>query len=220
MMRVARVVSFVFVGLLAITARSQAQTAAPAASDSRYFAAFDAAATFGHHSSGAFGGEVGMKITGPLGVSIEGGQMKNVGTEELDARALVIANAVGATASSSYRVNFFDVAVRYAPAMGWKAQPYVLFGGGVAQVRAKTELAVNGTTVEPETLGVQFGTDLNGSVRKGLITVGGGVMYPVYNRVFVDGSFRYAHILAKTSEVENDKGINTARAQIGIGITF
>ena len=223
MMRVARVASFVIVGFLVMAARSQAQTPAPAASTSKFFAAFDAAATFGHKSSGAFGGEVGMNhIWGPLGASIEGGQMKNVGTEELDARALVIANAVGATASASYRANFFDIAVRYTPTMkmNFKGQPYVLFGAGVAEVRAETALAVNGTTVAPESLGVAFGTDLNGTVRKALIVFGGGVMYPVTNRIFVDGSFRYGRILPKTSETENDTGINTARAQVGVGIVF
>lgn len=221
MMRVARVVSFVLIGSLALVARSHAQTPVVGADAYKFFAAFDAAATFGHKSSGAFGGEVGMPhVMGPLGVSFEFGQMKNVGTEDLDARAQLIANAVGATASASYKANYFDVAARYAPTMGWKAQPYVLFGVGIAQVRAETALAVNGNTVPPESLGVQFGTDLNGTVKKPLIVFGGGAMYPLTERVFVDGSFRYGRILPKTSETENDKGINTARAQIGVGFRF
>lgn len=220
MMRVARVVSFVLIGTLALAARSQAQ--APAQSDAyKFFAAFDAGATFGHKSSSSFGGEVGMpNLFGPLGVSIEGGRMNNVGTEGLDARALIIANAIGATASASYKANFFDVAARYSPAMDWKAHPYVMFGVGVAEVRAETVLTVNGTTVTPESVGVQFGTDLNGTVRKPLIVFGGGAIYPLTERVFVDGSFRYGRILAKTSETENDTGINTARAQVGIGVRF
>jgi len=222
MMRVARVVSFVIVGCLALAGRSQAQTPAPAgsaASAPKFFAAFDVAATFGHKSSGAFGGEVGMRISGPLGVSIEGGQMKNVGTEDLDNRALLIANAVGATASASYRVNFFDAAIRYSPKMNFKGNPYVLFAG-IAEVQAKTELAVNGNPVPPESLGVSFGTDLNGKRNKPIIVVGGGLMYPINKSFFLDGSFRYGRILPKTSETENDKGINTARSQLGIGFVF
>lgn len=220
MMRVARIVSFVLIGTLALATRGQAQTSAAASDAYKFFAAVNAAATFGHKSSGAFGGEFGMRLTGPLSVSIEGGQMKNVGTEELDARALLIANAVGATASASYRVNFFDVAARYAPTMDWKAQPYLMIGIGVAGVHAETELAVNGNTVAPESLGVQFGSDLNGTVRKPLLVLGGGATYPLTDRVFVDGSFRYGRIFPKTSETENDKGINTARAQIGVGVRF
>ncbi len=221
MMRVARVVSFVLLGSLVLVARGQAQTPAAAGGDSsKFFAAFDVAATFGHKSSGAFGGEVGMRIAREFGVSIEGGHMNNVGTEDLDQRALVIGNAVGATVSASYKVNFFDAAIRYAPNMGWKAQTYVLFGVGVAAVKAETALAVNGNTVTPESLGVQFGNDLNGSVKKPLIVFGGGAMYPIQRRVFIDGSFRYGRILPKTGEIEGDKGINTARAQVGIGFTF
>ena len=221
MMRVARVVSFVFLGTLVLAARGQAQTPAAASGDSsKFFAAFDVAATFGHKSSGSFGGEVGMRVAREFGVSIEGGHMNNAGTEDLDQRALLIGNTVGATVSAAYKVNFFDAAIRYAPNMGWKAQTYVLFGVGVAEVKAETVLTVNGNSVTPESLGVQFGNDLNGSVKKPLIVFGGGAMYPVRNNLFIDGSLRYGRILPKTSEIEGDKGINTLRAQVGIGLTF
>ena len=221
MMRCARVVSFVIVGSLMLAARGQAQTPAGASGDSsKFFGAFDVGATFGHKSSGSYGGEFGMRLAREFGVSVEGGHMANVGTEELDQRAQSIANAVGATSSASYKVNFFDVGARYAPQMGWKAQTYVLFGVGLAAVRAETVLSVNGNAVPPESLGVQFGNDLNGTVNKTLPVFGGGAMYPIHPRIFLDGSFRYGHILANTGEIEGDTGINTLRAQIGIGVTF
>ena len=221
MMRVARVVSFVLIGFAAFAVRSEAQISAPVGAEMpKFFAAVDAAATFGHKSSGAFGGEAGMQVNKMIAVSIEGGHMINVGTAELDQKAQNIANSVGATASSAYKVNFFDVAVRYTPQMTWKAQPYIMWGFGLAKVTAETELAVNGTVVPPESLGVQFGTDLNGSVNKGMMVIGGGAMYPLSNRYFVDGSFRYGRIFADEGEIENDHGINTNRLQVGFGIRF
>jgi hypothetical protein len=219
MMRVARVVSFVVIGFLAVTVRGEAQTRA-ATDTSRFTAAVNAGATFGHKSSGTVGAEATYKVMGPLGVFVEGGRMMNAGTEDLDARALKIANAVGATASASYKVNFFDVGVRYTPVMPWTARPYVMFGAGVAHVTADTELAVNGTTVDPATLGIQFGTDLSGSVNKGFVVFGGGATYPLMERYFIDGSLRYGHVMAKTSQTENDQGINTLRLLIGFGVKF
>ena len=218
MMRLARVVLCVFVGLLAVAGRSEAQS--PAGDESRFYAGVSLGATFGHKSSGSVGFEAGGMFGGPLGVFVEAGRMMNVGTESLDARAQTIANAVGATASASYKVNYFAIGVRVAPDFALRARPYMVLGGGVAQVTAETALAVNGTTVPPETLGVQFGSDLNGSERKGYFTIGGGVMYPLMTRLFVDGSYRYGHIGAKTSVIENDQGINTNRLQIVIGAKF
>jgi opacity protein-like surface antigen len=218
MMRFARVVSCVLVGLLAVAGRSEAQP--PAGDESRFYAGLTLGATFGHKSSGSVGVEAGGLISGPIGIFLEGGRMMNVGTEDLDARALRIANAVGATASASYKVNYFAVGVRVAPDFALRARPYVVLGFGLAQVRAETALAVNGTTVPPENLGVQFGSDLNGSEKKGYFTIGGGVMYPLMTRFFVDGSYRYGRIGAKTDVIENDKGINTNRLQIVIGAKF
>jgi opacity protein-like surface antigen len=204
--------------VLVVAGRSEAQP--PVGDESRFYAGLTLGATFGHKSSGSVGVEAGGMFGGPLGVFIEGGHMMNVGTEDLDARAQKIANAVGATASASYKVNYFAVGVRVAPDFALRARPYVVLGGGVAQVRAETALAVNGTTVPPANLGVQFGSDLSGSEKKGYFTIGGGVMYPLMTRLFVDGSYRYGHIAAKTDVIENDTGINTNRLQVIIGVKF
>lgn len=218
MMRFARVASFVVIGLVALTVPSQAQTAT--AMDSRYYAGVDFGATFGHKSSGFFGAEAGARITGPLAVFVEGGQMRNVGTEDLDQRALKIANAVGATASAAYRLNYVDLGIRFSPSMPWTLHPYLVFGAGIAEVRATTALAVNGTTVPPESLGVQFGNDLNGTARKPFITVGGGVTYPLMKRLYLDGSFRYGRAIANADQGATDTGINTQRLQLGVGVRF
>ena len=218
MMRFARVVSCVLVGLLAVAGRSEAQP--PAGDESRFYAGLTLGATFGHKSSGSVGVEAGGLISGPIGIFLEGGRMMNVGTEDLDARALRIANAVGATASSSYKANYFAVGVRVSPDLALSYKPYVVVGGGMAKVQAETALAVNGTTVPPESLGVQFGSDLNGSENKPYFTIGGGVLYPFMKRFFADGSYRYGRIFPKTSSIENDEAINTQRVQLAIGVRF
>lgn len=219
MMSFARVVSCAAIVLLAMAARSEAQTAA-SSDASRFYAGVTFGATFGHKSSGSVGAEIGGQLTGPVAVFFEGGRMMNVGTSDLDARATTIANAVGATASASYKANYFAIGVRVAPDYALPVRPYILVGGGVAQVRAETALAVNGTTVPPESVGVQFGSDLNGTERKGYFTIGGGVLYPFMTRFFADISYRYGRITADTGAIENDKGINTQRAQIGVGVKF
>ena len=220
MMRFARVVSCLamFVFALAVPGRAQS-----ASTDSRYYAEVNTGATFGHKSSGSVGAEAGYHVTGPYTVFVEGGRMFNVGTSDLDARAQVIANDVGATVSSSYKVNYFDAGLRYVLPPNMKLSmlnPYLAVGVGFASVRAETALAVNGTTVPPETLGVAFGADLDGTVTKALFTLGGGVTYPFADRYFIDGTFRYGRIFPRSGVIEGDKGINTSRLQIGFGVKF
>lgn len=222
-MRFARVVSCAVIGLIALAAQSQAQT--PAGSDSsRYYAEFDGGPTFGHKSSGSFGGEGGVRITGPYWVFVEGGHMANVGTQGLEDRAAIIANAVGATTSTAYKVNYFDAGLRYDIHKNFKTfsylHPYLVFGVGVAAVNADTAFAVNGTTVPADQLGIQLGADLSGTTNKAFLTFGGGMTYPFAARYFIDGTLRYGHIFARTSEIEGDTGINSLRLQFGVGVRF
>ena len=221
MMRVARALSCCAVVLLVAAAPVRAQAPAGGATDSsRFYVGFTTAATFGHKSSGSFGAEGGVRVLEPLHVFVEAGRMLNVGTSDLDDRATKIANAVGATVSAAYKVNYFAAGIRYSPELYWPVRPYVLFGAGVAQVRAETALAVSGTTRTPESLGVQFGSDPNGSEKKAYFTLGAGAVYPFASRFFADFSFRYGRIGADTGAIENDKGINTARAQAAVGVKF
>ena len=220
MMRFARVVSCLALFVFALAAPGRAQSAS---TDSRYYAEVNGGATFGHKSSGAVGAEGGYHRFGPYTICVEGGRMFNVGTSDLDARAQTIANDVGATSSSSYKVNYFDAGLRYVLPPDMKISmlnPYFVVGFGFASVRAETALAVNGNTVPAETLGVAFGDDLNGTVTKALFTLGGGVTYPLAERYFVDGTFRYGRIFPRGGVIEGDKGINTARLQIGFGVKF
>src|SRR5262245_20997917 len=219
MMRFARVVSCVLFGLLLMAANGQAQT--PGASDSsKFYAEFETGASLGHKSSGFFGGEAGYRIWDKLAVFAEVGHQGNVGTSALDAKAKNIADAVGATSDASYKVTYYDFGVRYVPTVTLKMlHPYAMVGFGGASVTAQTNFIGNGTLVPPQSVGIQTGADLDGTVTKGYFMLGGGVTYPFGKRYFVDGSFRYGYVM-KSGDIENDSGISTVRASIGVGLTF
>ena len=221
MVRFARVLSYAVIGLLAVAARVQAQ-AAPVLDTSRFYAEFTGGANFGHTSSGTLGAEGGYRIKGPWQVFFEAGHMFTVGSSDLDARAQTIGNAVGATTSASYKISYYDGGVRYNPQILFRNmfEPYLELGFGGATVTAQTTFAVNGTVVPPESLGVQLGEDLSGTVGKGFIMFGGGATSAFATRYFADGSLRYGRVLARTSVIENDTGINTLRLQFGVGIRF
>ena len=221
MVRFARVLSYAVIGLLAVAARVQAQ-AAPVLDTSRFYAEFTGGANFGHTSSGTLGAEGGYRIKGPWQVFFEAGHMFTVGSSDLDARAQTIGNAVGATTSAAYKISYYDGGVRYNPQIKFRNmfEPYLELGFGGATVTAQTTFVVNGTVVPPESLGVQLGEDLSGTVGKGFIMFGGGATYAFATRYFADGSLRYGRVLARTSVIENDTGINTLRLQFGVGIRF
>jgi opacity protein-like surface antigen len=220
MMRFARVVPSILIGVLAVAEPVRAQSAQAGPDTSRYYAEINGGATFGHKSSGSIGAEAGYKLSGPYTIYFEGGRMMNVGTSHLDDRARAIADAVGASFSASYKVNYFDAGLRYAvPRTFHMLHPYLSIGAGLAQVRADTEFAVNGTTVPPGSLGILLGDDLGGRVNKAILTIGGGVTYDLARRYFLDGTYRYGHIFSSNALVE-DKGINTSRLQIGFGVRF
>ncbi|HEY7285204.1 MAG TPA: outer membrane beta-barrel protein [Vicinamibacterales bacterium] len=219
MMRFARVVSCVLFGLLAMSARGQAQT--PGASDtSKFYVEFETGASLGHKSSGFYGGEAGYRVWRNVAVFAEVGHQGNVGTSDLDAKAKTVADAVGATSDASYKITYYDFGARYTPEITFgMVHPYAIVGFGGASVTAQTNFIVNGSVVPPESLGIQTGSDLDGTVNKGYFMIGGGVTYAFGKRYFVDGSFRYGYVM-KSSEIDSDSGISTVRASIGVGVTF
>lgn len=200
-------------------AQAQTTTAPP---DGRYSAQFDVAATLGHKSDSAFGGEISYRLNDDWDVYFELGRMGNVATSDLDARARLIANAIGATASAVQKARYYDIGARYRLMARGTWDPYVLLGVGVASVKTQTNFAINGTDITGSIgdFGVSLGSDLSGTLTKGLLVIGAGVNKPLKRRYFFDGSLRYGHIFPKTSAIENDVSINTLRVQIGIGIKF
>jgi opacity protein-like surface antigen len=218
MKRFASVAAVCLVVTLGIGVRSAHAQAAPAA-DSQMYAEINFGPTLGHKSDAFVGGEFGYRLTETLDLFVEGGHMGNVATTDLDDRAAIIANHLGGTASTAFKVNHFDVGVRYRIDGTPKIHPYVLGAIGVAHVNTEVAFSVNGTVIDPSST-VQVGSDLSGSLNKTMIVIGFGINVPFKTRFFGDLGYRYGAILSKTDNFETDKTISTQRIVLGAGIRF
>ena len=141
--------------------------------------------------------------------------MRNVATSDLDARANRIANAVQGSANPVQKATYYDFGTRYrfAPYGMW--HPYAAIGIGAAAVTTDTSLQSGIPDVD-----VTFGPDLQGTVTKPFMMIGGGVTVPFRARYYIDGSYRYGRIFAREGVIDADTGISTQRVQIGFGIHF
>jgi opacity protein-like surface antigen len=206
------------VATLGIGSRSARAQGAPAA-DSKMYAEINFGPTLGHKSDAFVGGEFGYRLTETLDLFVEGGHMGNVATSDLDDRAAIIANHLGGTASTAFKVNHFDVGVRYRIDATPTIHPYVLGAIGVANVKTEVAFSVNGTVIDPSST-VQIGSDLSGTLNKTMIVIGFGINVPFKTRFFGDLGYRYGAILAKTDNFETDTTISTQRIVLGAGIRF
>jgi opacity protein-like surface antigen len=218
MKRFACVAAVCLVATLGIGVRSARAQGAPAA-DSQMYAEINFGPTLGHKSDAFVGGEFGYRLMETLDLFVEGGHMGNVATTDLDERATIIANHLGGTASTAFKVNHFDVGVRYRIDATPTIHPYVLGAIGVANVKTEVAFSVNGTVIDPSST-VQVGSDLSGTINKTMIVVGFGINVPFKTRFFGDLGYRYGAILAKTDNFETDKTISTQRIVLGAGIRF
>ena len=156
MTRFVRLPMMIVMALACGASVARAQTPAPASAD-KGLRGVHVAATLGHKSDSSVGGEVGYKLmdvnspfVDELYVFAEGGRMGNVATSDMDARAQAIANFIGATASTTQEVNFFDVGLkfrimqlsRHGP---W--HPYALFGLGAATVKSSSNFVNGGNDI-------------------------------------------------------------------------
>jgi hypothetical protein len=121
--------------LLAGGSSAEAQTA-PAA-DQKMYAEFNFGPTLGHKSDAFVGGEFGYRLTPELFVIVEGSHMGNVATTDLDNRATLIANFLGGTATTAFKVNHGAAGLRYNIEMWPNIHPYVLGEIGAAQVKTE-----------------------------------------------------------------------------------
>jgi opacity protein-like surface antigen len=193
---------------LASAAVASAQTPATAGS-TPYYAEFDFAATLGHKSDIAVGGEFGFRLSPDIDVFVEGGHIGNAATSKMEEDADRIAAAVGATANTISKIDYFDAGLRYHWPASRTVDPYVALGFGIAHVKNETTLSQNADLV-------QFGTDLNGSEIRPILMIGGGATVALARKYFLDLSYRFGAVF-----LGDDSGVNkTQRAQIGIGIRF
>jgi opacity protein-like surface antigen len=214
------------VGLGAAAACVTGTAAAQSASDpGAITAAFTLGPTFGNKSSMSFGGEVDYKLATEWEAFAEFGRMLNVASEMTDERAALIATSIGASPSVASRATYFDVGMKYLLVpFGGGYQPYAALGFGFAHVSQDVVFSVNDSELSEEQLaeqyGVQLGSDLAGSTIKPLFLIGAGITRSFYSRYYLDLSYRYGRIFAKTGTIEDDKGMNTNRLQLGIGVRF
>ena len=177
---------------------------------------------FGNVTSQSYGAELGVNVTPSLQVFAEGGMVRDVSTSSIGAAAQTIAGFLSQTqANVGFRVKepvtFVVAGLKILLPMSGPVRPYVLGGGGVANVSQDVSFLVGGTDVTsnlPTQYGVQLGSDLSGSFTKPMIVAGAGVVWPAWQRLIVDVQYRFGRILAE------DGGINVSRAGIGLGVRF
>jgi opacity protein-like surface antigen len=215
MKRFAMVLAVVLAGGVG-SVSAQTPDASTATEGHPWYGELAAAATFGHKSGASVGFEGGYRLKDEWQVFIEVGRMSNVATAALDQRAQNFATGIGSSSvSTSQRAVYLDAGVRYQPAPFGMWHPYGLVGLGFASVKTSTAFSPL-----PNDVTVSLGNDLNSTLTKLFLTVGGGVTLPFKDRYLVDISYRYGRIFPKTSEIQDDTGINTNRIQAGIGVRF
>jgi opacity protein-like surface antigen len=196
------------------TARAQSVPA------EKMYGEFNFGPTLGHQSSGFFGGDFGYRLTPGLDIVAEVSHMNNVGTSDLDDRATIIANAIGGTSSSAFKVTEFAAGIRYRIPVASRFEPYALAEFGVANVKTEVAFAVNGQPVDPASVGVQLGADLSGTLNKPIFVIGFGVNYAFKSRYFADLGYRFGEIFPNKDAFETDTGIPTQRIIFGVGVRF
>jgi hypothetical protein len=207
-------------GMLALAGVASAQTPAstPAPDQGYVEGVFQSA--FGNVTSQSYGAEFGFTVRPNLQVFGEVGKVGNVATSSIGAAAQSIAGFLSQTqANVAYQVKqpvTFGVAgLKFIVPTAGTLRPYVLAGGGVANVTQDVSFTVGGTDVTNSlpSFGVTLGTDLSGSFTKPMLVLGAGAMWP-WQRLVVDLQYRFGRIFAE------DEGINVNRAGIGIGVRF
>jgi len=202
-------------------AQAQTPTRGAAAGPGNGYVEGVAQSAFGNVTSQSYGAELGVTITSGLQIFAEGGRIGNVATADITASAQVIAGflsrAQNGTVSYSVKqpATLFAAGVRYLIPVTGSAQPYVMGGFGMAKVQQQVAFLIGGTDVTSNLLqyGVTLGTDLSGDFTKPMLIVGGGVAWPVWQRLVLDFQYRYGRIMA-------DEAITAQRAGIGVGVRF
>ena len=209
------------IGMMAFAGVASAQTPASASDPDRGYLEAVAQAAFGNVTSQSYGVEGGVTIRPNLQVFVEAGRVSNVATSQISAAAQTIAGYLSQTqANVAFSVKepaAFGVAgIKIIVPMAGAVRPYVLGGGGVANVKQDVAFTIGGTDVTSNlpSLGVTLGTDLSGSFTKPMVDVGAGAMWTPMARLILDLQFRYGRIFAE------DGGINVTRAGIGVGVRF
>jgi opacity protein-like surface antigen len=212
----------VVIGTIALSATARAQTPtgqSPAAS--KGYVEGVAQSAFGNVTSQSFGAELGVTVMPSLQVFVEAGQVRTAQSSDLGAGAQLIAGGLSQTQSNvgfqvREPVTFGLAGVRYMLPSSGRFEPYILGGAGAARVKKDVTFSLSGADVTStlQQYGVVLGSDLSGSETKPMLTLGGGIAYPVWQRLVLDLQYRYGRVFA------SGHGINIHRAGAGIGVRF
>jgi hypothetical protein len=204
---------------MALTSAAYAQ--APTQAASKGYVEAVAQSAFGNVTSQSFGGEFGITVLPAVQLFVEGGRVNNVATAEIGAAAAKISGYLSQTQTSvgyavKQPVTFGIAGVKFNIPVSGRLQPYVMGGGGVAQVKQNVTFSVGGADVTGNltSYGVALGTDLSGKVTKPMAVAGTGVMWSAWQRLVLDFQYRYGRIFA------DGQGINVSRAGLGLGVRF
>jgi len=207
--------------VMMLASGASAQTRAASDADRGYVEG-GVQSAFGNVTSQSYGAEFGITVRPGIQIYAEGGMVRDVATTEISTAAQTIAGVLSQTQTNvgyhvKQPVDFVVGGIKIVVPTQGKLRPYVMGGAGIAKVTQDATFSVGGTDVTsslPTQYFIQLGTDLSGSYTKMMISVGGGVMWPAWQRLVLDLQYRYGRILAE------DAGINVNRAGIGIGVRF
>jgi len=197
--------------------------AAPPPAANRGYVEGVAQSAFGNVTSQSFGVEFGISVGSDMHVFVDVGHARDTAPAELGAAAQLMAGALSlsqgrndVTFAGKQPVTFGLAGVRYRFATSSKIEPYVMVGGGVAQVKRDVSFSIAGadvTSTLPQ-LGVVLGSDLSGSETRPMLSVGVGAVWPAWRNLIVDFQYRYGRVFT------SDEGLNLSRAGVGIGVRF
>ena len=200
---------------------AHAQAAAAPVQASKGYVEGTAQSTFGNVTSQAYGAEVGFSIAPKFQIFGEFAHVNDTAPSSLAESAQLIAGALSQTQSNvgfgARQPTTFGVGgVRFPFATSSKVEPYVLVGAGVATVKKDVTYTISGTDVTANLAqyGVVLGTDLSGSETKMMLDLGGGVVWPAWQKLIIDFQYRYGRVFT------SDEGLNINRAGVGIGVRF
>src|SRR5580765_1550152 len=166
-------------GMLALASVAGAQTPATASPPDQGYVEGVIQSAFGNVTSQSYGAEFGFTVRQNIQVFGEVGKVRDVATASIGAAAQSIAGFLSQTqANVAYQVKqpvTFGVAgLKFIVPTEGKLRPYVLAGGGVANVTQDVSFTVGGADVTSSlpSLGVTLGTDLSGSFTKPMLVVG------------------------------------------------
>jgi len=206
------------------SAQTPAPRTAPAAAPAtdRGYVEGVAQSAFGNVTSQSYGVEFGYTIRRDLQIYGEVGRIRDVADDVYTGDAAAIANALSrlqpaAVAFTARRpVTFFGGGIKYRPATNLRVQPYVLGGFGAGSVNNDVTFTLGGAAANDSTLAqyVTLGSDLSGSSTNAMLTLGGGVVVPVWQQLILDLQYRFGRIFTE------ETGISTNRAGVGVGIRF